>query len=294
MELQFTKMHGAGNDFIVLNAIEQDLSALTAKDWMALADRHFGIGADQILLVEQPSIPDVDFKYTIYNQDGSLVENCGNGARCFVKFVHENGLTDKREVSVQIATGTMVLSLNDDGSVTVNMGAPSVNPLDLPAVVEGLPTIEQGKDVLFDVTLKNGESRQLSLVSMGNPHAVQIVEDVDAAPVLSEGPEIQMLPMFPRQVNVGFMQIISPNHIKVRIFERGAGETLACGTGACAAVVAGIRRGVLLSPVRVSARGGELSIAWSEGGPVMMSGPAKTVFKGKITLSSIKRGNYVP
>ena len=289
MELKFTKMHGAGNDFIVFNAIEQDLSALTAEDWRALGNRQFGIGADQILLVEKPTIPDVDFKYTIYNNDGSLVENCGNGARCFVKYVYDHGLTqhlaDSREVSVQIATGTMVLKLNVDGSVTVNMGAPSFVVADLPAVVDGLATRTQIDDTLYEVQLTDGERRDISLISMGNPHAVQIVADVEAAPVLTEGAELEVHPMFPRRVNVGFMQIMSTHHIKVRIFERGAGETLACGTGACTAVVAGIRRGVLTSPVRVSARGGELSIAWAGvGEPVLMSGPAVTVFDGQITI----------
>lgn len=289
MELKFTKMHGAGNDFIVFNAIEQDLSALTADDWRALGNRQFGIGADQILLVEKPTIAGVDFKYTIYNNDGSLVENCGNGARCFVKYVYDHGLTqhlpNSREVAVQIATGTMVLKLNDDGSVTVNMGAPSFVAADLPAVVDGLPTHMQAADTLYGVQLTHGERRDISLISMGNPHAVQIVADVEAAPVLTEGAELEVHPMFPRRVNVGFMQIMNPQHIKVRIFERGAGETLACGTGACAAVVAGIRRGVLTSPVRVSARGGELSIAWAGvGEPVLMSGPAVTVFDGQITI----------
>ncbi|AXF86253.1 Diaminopimelate epimerase [Ephemeroptericola cinctiostellae] len=289
MELKFTKMHGAGNDFIVFNAIEQDLSALTADDWRALGNRQFGIGADQILLVEKPTIAGMDFKYTIYNNDGSLVENCGNGARCFVKYVYDQGLTqhlaNTREVAVQIATGTMVLKLNDDGSVTVNMGAPGFVAADLPAVVDGLPTRAQAEDTLYEVQLTHGERRDISLVSMGNPHAVQIVTDVDAAPVLTEGAELEVHPMFPRRVNVGFMQVMNPHHIKVRIFERGAGETLACGTGACAAVVAGIRRGVLTSPVRVSARGGELSIAWAgTGEPVLMSGPAVTVFDGQITI----------
>ncbi len=289
MELKFTKMHGAGNDFIVFNAIEQDLSALTADDWRALGNRQFGIGADQILLVEKPTIAGVDFKYTIYNNDGSLVENCGNGARCFVKYVYDHGLTqhlaNAREVAVQIATGTMVLKLNDDGSVTVNMGAPNFVVADLPAMVDGLPTHMQAEDTLYEVQLTHGERRDISLISMGNPHAVQIVADVEVAPVLTEGAELEVHPMFPRRVNVGFMQIMNPQHIKVRIFERGAGETLACGTGACAAVVAGIRRGVLTSPVRVSARGGELSIAWAGvGEPVLMSGPAVTVFDGQITI----------
>lgn len=291
MELDFTKMHGAGNDFIVINAILNDVSHFTESDWRALANRQFGIGADQILLVEAPTIEGVDFKYSIYNQDGSMVENCGNGARCFVKYVHDNGLTralpDPREVRVQIATGQMRLRLNDDGSVTVNMGAPKCEPSVLPAIIEGLETNASGDDLLYGAVLDGGTVRWLSLVSMGNPHAVQVVVDVDAAPVVSEGAQIEMHPMFPRKVNAGFMQIVTPNHIKVRIFERGAGETLACGTGACAAVVAGIRQGLLKSPVRVSARGGELNIAWDNtkvDSPVMMTGPAVTVFTGRVTV----------
>ena len=284
MKLKFTKMHGAGNDFIVIDAMNQDVSRLGAEDWRALADRHFGIGADQILLVEKPKTAKVDFKYTIYNQDGSRVENCGNGARCFVKYVHEKSLSDKKEIAVQIDTGTMLLTLNDNGTVTVNMGVPKTSPMDLPAVVDSLPHKKIGDDTVYAINA-NGGTRWLSLVSMGNPHAVQIVEDVDRAPVAFDGESIGMLPTFPRQVNVGFMQIIDTHHIKLRVFERGAGETLACGTGACAAVVAGIRRGVLASPVSVQALGGELSIEWAaQNAPVMMSGPAVTVFEGEIEL----------
>jgi diaminopimelate epimerase len=284
MQLKFTKMHGAGNDFVVINAMSQDVSAFTAADWQYLGNRQYGVGADQILLVERPTIAHADFKYTIYNQDGSMVENCGNGARCFVKYVHEKGLSDKTQITVQIATGTMVLKLNSDGSVTVNMGAPKLNPADLPCLTQGLATQTQGQATLYGVSVAN-ETHWLSLVSMGNPHAVQIVADVDAAPVLEEGAQLEAHEIFPKKANIGFMQTINPHHIKVRIFERGAGETLACGTGACAAVVAGIERGVLRSPVRVSARGGELHIAW-EGAQsdVLMTGPAVTVFEGQIDL----------
>ena len=282
MMLNFTKMHGAGNDFIVIDAMAQDVSGLTTTDWQQLASRNFGIGADQILLVERTTMAGVDFKYTIYNQDGSMVENCGNGARCFVKYVVDRGLTDKHEITVQIATGLMVLKLNDDGTVTVNMGAPNFNLADLPAIVDGLPTQIMSDDVLYGV-----DNHWLSLVSMGNPHAVQVVDDVDAAPVLSEGEFLQNHAMFPRKANIGFMQIITPQHIKLRVFERGAGETLACGTGTCAAVVAGIRRGLLTSPVRVTARGGELNIAWAGGtSDVFMTGPAVTVFEGQIKLGT--------
>ena len=285
MELKFTKMHGAGNDFIVVDGIAQDLSNITPAQWRALAHRQFGIGADQILLVQPSEIPNVDFKYTIYNQDGSLVENCGNGARCFVKFVVEKKLTDKRAVSVHLCTGQiMTLKLNEDDTVTVNMGAPRNAPADLPATVNGLPTQTQGADTLYGVAFA-GQTHWLSLVSMGNPHAVQIVADVNSSPVLTEGAFLETHPMFPNRVNAGFMQINTRHDVHVRVFERGAGETLACGTGICACVVAGIRRGELDSPVLVHARGGELTIAWQGGNtPVMMTGPVVTVFEGVVTI----------
>lgn len=285
MELKFTKMHGAGNDFIVVDGIAQDLSSITPPQWRGLAHRQFGIGADQILLVQTSEIPNVDFKYTIYNQDGSLVENCGNGARCFVKFVVEKKLTDKRAVSVHLCTGQiMTLKLNEDDTVTVNMGAPRNAPADLPATVNGLPTQTQGADTLYGVAFA-GQTHWLSLVSMGNPHAVQIVADVNSSPVLTEGAFLETHPMFPNRVNAGFMQINTRHDVHVRVFERGAGETLACGTGICACVVAGIRRGELDSPVLVHARGGELTIAWQGGNtPVMMTGPAVTVFEGVVTI----------
>ena len=285
MELKFSKMHGAGNDFIVADGISQDLSGITPTMWQDLADRHFGIGADQILLVEKSDIAGVDFKYTIYYQDGSLVENCGNGARCFVKFVVAKGLTDQREVSVHLCTGqVMRLKLNEDDTVTVNMGAPRVQPADLPARVEGLPTQVMGEDTLYGVAFA-GQTHWLSLVSMGNPHAVQLVEHIDTARVLSEGAFLESHPIFPKKVNVGFMQVNDRHDVHIRVFERGAGETLACGTGICAAVVAGIRRGVLDSPVHVTARGGELTIAWQGGdAPVMMTGPAVLVFDGVVQI----------
>ena len=285
MELKFTKMHGAGNDFIVVDGIAQDLSSITPPQWRGLAHRQFGIGADQILLVQTSEIPNVDFKYTIFNQDGSLVENCGDGARCFVKFVVEKKLTDKRAVSVHLCTGQiMTLKLNEDDTVTVNMGAPRNAPADLPATVNGLPTQTQGADTLYGVAFA-GQTHWLSLVSMGNPHAVQIVADVNSAPVLTEGAFLETHPMFPNRVNAGFMQINTRHDVHVRVFERGAGETLACGTGICACVVAGIRRGELDSPVLVHARGGELTIAWQGGNtPVMMTGPAVTVFEGVVTI----------
>lgn len=285
MELKFSKMHGAGNDFIVADGISQDLSGITPLMWRDLADRHFGIGADQVLLVEKSDVAGVDFKYTIYNQDGSLVENCGNGARCFVKFVVEKGLTDQREVSVHLCTGqVMHLKLNDNDTVTVNMGAPSVVPEDLPALVNGLPLQTMGEDTLYGVAFA-GQTHWLSLVSMGNPHAVQVVEHIDAVAVQKEGAFLESHPMFPKKVNVGFMQVDDRHGVHIRVFERGAGETLACGTGICAAVVAGIRRGLLDSPVHVTARGGELSIAWAGAdAPIMMTGPAVLVFDGTVNI----------
>lgn len=286
MELKFTKMHGAGNDFIVVDGMTQDLAHITPETWSALAHRQFGIGADQILLIERAELPEVDFKYTIYNQDGSLVENCGNGARCFVKYVVEKGLTDKREVSVHICTGqVMRLKLNDDAAVTVDMGAPRLDPALLPAQVAGLPTQTQGEDTLYGVAYA-GQTRWLSLVSMGNPHAVQVVDDCERACVNAEGGFFESHPMFPKRVNVGFMQIDNRQQIHIRVFERGAGETLACGTGICAAVVAGIRRGLLDSPVKAIAHGGELTIAWAGGEhSVLMTGPATTVFDGVVMVS---------
>ena len=285
MELKFTKMHGTGNDFIVADGIAQDLSSITPEQWRALARRQYGIGADQILLVQASELPNVDFKYTIYNQDGSLVENCGNGARCFVKFVAEHQLSAKREITVHNNTGQiMTLKLNEDDTVTVNMDAPRSAPADLPAVVTGVPTQTQGADTLYGVAFA-GQTHWLSLVSMGNPHAVQIVADVNSAPVLTEGEFLETHPMFPNRVNAGFMHINNRHDIHIRVFERGVGETLACGTGICAAVVAGIRRGVLDSPVRVHARGGDLSIEWQGAdAPVLMTGPAVTVFEGVVTI----------
>lgn len=285
MELKFSKMQGAGNDFIVVDGISQDLSKITPEVWRDLADRHFGIGADQILLIEPSEIEQVDFKYTIYNQDGSLVENCGNGARCFVKFVVAKGLTEHKNVSVHLCTGqVMQLKLNEDETVTVNMGVPSTQPSDLPALVDGLPTKICADDTLYGVDVL-GQTRWLSLVSMGNPHAVQIISDIQTAPVAQEGAYLETHPMFPKRVNVGFMQVNDRHDVHVRVFERGAGETLACGTGICAAVVAGIRRGELDSPVHVTARGGELNIAWDGAStPVMMTGPAVLVFDGAIQI----------
>jgi len=280
MKIRFTKMHGLGNDFVVLDAINQAFVPTPAQArW--LADRHFGVGCDQLLVVEKADAPDVDFRYRIFNADGGEVEQCGNGARCFVRFVHEQGLTGKREIRVETRGGVIAPRLEADGQVTVDMGAPRFAPAEVPFDSDSDAPVQP-----LDVA---GTTVEISAVSMGNPHAVQLVADVDAAPVAEQGPRIESHPRFPRRVNAGFMQVVDRHAIRLRVYERGAGETLACGTGACAAVVAGIRRGLLDSPVRVATRGGELSIAWggaagNENSPVLMTGPATTVFTADIEL----------
>jgi diaminopimelate epimerase len=290
MKLKFTKMHGAGNDFIVVDAINQQVE-LSSQQWAQLADRRFGIGADQILVVQKPDTEGCDFRYRIFNNDGGEVEQCGNGARAFVKFVTDKGLTSQRAIRVQTMNGIIAPRLEDDGSVTVDMGAPRLAPADVPFDCAGLAGRAEGGDTLWPLSILQpggsnaGKTLLFSVASMGNPHAVQVVDDVDTAPVLETGPLIEHHPRFPKRVNAGFMQVIDRHHIKLRVYERGAGETLACGTGSCAAVVAGIRRGLLDSPVRVSARGGELSVAWAgDGAPVYLTGPAVTVFEGEVTL----------
>jgi diaminopimelate epimerase len=276
MSLKFTKMHGAGNDFVVLDGVRQSI-ALSPEQIRFLADRHFGIGCDQILLVEKSPRDDADFRYRIFNADGGEVEQCGNGARCFVRFVHEKNLTSKREIVVETRSGLVSPRLEDDGRVTVNMGAPIFEP-------EQIPFVSDSHDVIQPLQIGN-ETVQITAVSMGNPHAVQVVNDVEAAPVAAQGPLIEHHPRFPKRVNAGFMQIVDRSHIRLRVFERGAGETLSCGTGACAAVVAGIRRKLLDSTVHVATRGGTLSITWAgERSPVLMTGPAITVFEGEINL----------
>ena len=276
MKLRFTKMHGLGNDFVVIDATRAPAD-LTPARVRAIADRHFGVGCDQLLVVEPAGQPGVDFRYRIFNADGGEVEQCGNGARCFVRFVHDKGLSDKREIRVETRSGIIAPRLREDGLVTVDMGVPELAPARIPflsdsdAVVQPLPVGE--------VTVA------ITAVSMGNPHAVQVVADVDAAPVAEQGALIERHERFPARVNAGFMQVLEPHRVRLRVFERGAGETLACGTGACAAVVAGIVRGLLDSPVRVVTRGGELTIAWEgDGAPVLMTGPAITVFTGEIEL----------
>ncbi len=276
MKLKFSKMHGLGNDFVVLDGLSQSLS-LTPEQLCYLADRHFGVGCDQILVVEKPTQPGVDFRYRIFNADGGEVEQCGNGARCFVRFVHEQGLTDKREIRVETRSGIIAPRLEGDGTVTVDMGIPRFLPNEIPFLADD--------DVIIHLLDVADETLETSVVSMGNPHAVQVVDSVDTAPVAEHGPLIERHSRFPQRVNAGFMQIVDRHAIKLRVYERGSGETLACGTGACAAAVTGIRRGLLDSPVRVTTRGGDLSIVWGGAGrPVLMTGPAITVFTGEIKL----------
>ena len=276
MRIRFTKMQGLGNDFVVLDAINQDI-VLDARAVRRLADRRFGIGCDQVLVIERPRTPDTDFTYRIFNADGNEVEHCGNGARCFLRFVRDAGLTTKREIRVQTLAGIIVPRLEEDGQVTVDMGVPVFEPARIPFLAEA-----RADTYALEV---EGDSVTISALSMGNPHAVQVVADVDAAPVLTQGPRIEHHPRFPQRVNAGYMQVLDAGHIRLRVYERGAGETLACGTGACAAVVAGIQRGLLRGPVQVDTRGGALRIAWEgEGRPVVMTGPAETVFEGEIDL----------
>ena len=281
MHLKFTKMHGAGNDFVMLDGVRQFIK-LSGAQWRALADRHTGIGADQMLLVEPSKSQDADFHYRIFNADGGEVEHCGNGARCFVKFVLDQGLTDKTNIKVDTVNGRLELNLNDDGRVTVDMGPPIFDLPKVPFDPTGLKSTVIGQDVSWTL-LVNGHARQLSVLSMGNPHAVQVVPHVANAPVAQEGPMIENGLNFPRRVNAGFMEIKDRHNIHLRVWERGAGETLACGTGACAAAVAGIRRGLLSSPVNVLTKGGQLTIAW-DGGSVFLTGPATKVFEGSIDV----------
>lgn len=283
MKIKFTKMHGAGNDFVVVDAIHQHID-LSAEQWKFIADRRFGIGADQMLVVEKPQAAGIDFRYRIYNADGGEVEQCGNGARAFARFVSDKGLTDKRVIRVETMSGVIEPRLEEDGRVTVDMGAPILNPADVPFDASGLSSTQEHQDALWPLEV-NGKTTLISVISMGNPHAVQIVQNSEAAPVLIDGPVIEHHPRFPKRVNAGFMQIVDMHHINLRVYERGAGETLACGTGASAAVVAGILRGVLASPVAVQTHGGELVINWAgPGSPVMMTGPAVSVFEGEIEL----------
>jgi len=275
MKLKFTKMQGLGNDFVVLDGINQAIT-LDREQIRKLADRHFGIGCDQILLVEKAD-GQADFRYRIFNADGGEVEQCGNGARCFVRYVHDHGLTQKNEIRIETLSGVISPHLEVNGNVTVNMGKPIFEP-------EAIPFIAEKRALTYPLELP-GQPVTISAVSMGNPHAVRVVPDVDNAPVDTEGALIELHPRFPKRVNVGYLQVMDRTHIKLRVFERGAGETLACGTGACAAVVAGIDLGLLDHQVKVSTRGGELTISWQGNDePVWMTGPAVTVFEGEINL----------
>ena len=275
MQIKFTKMHGAGNDFVVLDGVRQAIM-LSAEQLRLLADRHFGVGCDQILLVEKAHTTEADFRYRIFNADGGEVEQCGNGARCFMRFVHDQKLTIKREIKVETLGGLISPRLEQDGRITVNMGAPIFEPSRIPYTGNG--AVSESLEVA-------GEIAEISALSMGNPHAVQVVEDVERALVEKLGPLIENHPRFPKRVNAGFMQIMDRHSIRLRVYERGAGETLSCGTGACAAVVVGIRRGFLDSPVNVATLGGMLTISWAgDSQPVMMTGPAMTVFTGEINL----------
>lgn len=276
MLLQFTKMHGAGNDFVVLDGIRQKIE-LTPEQIRLLADRHFGVGCDQILIVEKPENKEADFRYRIFNSDGGEVEQCGNGARCFMRFVHDEKLTAKREIVVETHSGLISPRLEQDGRVTVNMGTPIFDPSLIP--------FTGGSGATSEPLEVEGKTLRISALSMGNPHAVQVVDDIERAPVRELGPLIEHHPRFPNRVNVGFMQIMDRQHIRLRVYERGARETLSCGTGACAAVVAGIRLGLLDSPVHVATRGGALTISWDgDGTDVLMTGPAIKVFEGEINI----------
>lgn len=276
MRLRFSKMHGLGNDFVVIDAISQTVR-LTPEKIRALSDRHFGIGCDQVLLVEIPESPNVDFRYRIFNCDGTEVENCGNGARCFAVFVRERKLTGKRVIKVETAGGIIELRVQDDEQVSVDMGMPRLQP-------EQIPFVAEQQSVTYPLEVE-GQQYQVSAVSMGNPHAVMVVDNVKTAPVESIGPLVEKHARFPAKVNVGFLQVLSRDEINLRVYERGAGETLACGTGACAAVVSGRLRGLLNETVKVNLPGGSLRIQWQgDGHPVIMTGPAVTVFHGQIKL----------
>ena len=284
MRLRFTKMQGAGNDFVVLDGTRARIE-LAPEQIQKLGDRRFGVGADQILMVERSAAPGIDFGYRIFNGgSGDEVEHCGNGARCFVRYVRDKGLSDKRTLRVRTMNNTLELHLQDDGRVSVDMSAPIFDLARVPFDATGLNPHEVGGFAMWPVDVA-GQRIELAVLSMGNPHAVQIVADVDAAPVAAIGPLIEGHARFPRHVNAGFMQIVDRSHVRLRVYERGAGETPACGTGACAAVVAGIRLGLLDSRVDVDARGGRLGIEWQGGEQhVLMTGPAETVFDGEIEL----------
>ncbi|MFT5720902.1 MAG: diaminopimelate epimerase [Motiliproteus sp.] len=276
MLIRFSKMHGLGNDFMVVDLITQR-ARFTPERVRKLADRNFGVGFDQLLLVEAPTDPDMDFKYRIFNADGSEVENCGNGARCFARFVARKRLSGKKKIAVQTAQGPLYLTLNDDNSVRVDMGMPVLDPRQIPFIADR-------NAARYSIEV-NDQTFAISALSMGNPHGVLVVEDVDCAPVATLGPALETHPRFPKRANIGFMQILSRAAIRLRVFERGTGETLACGTGACAAVVAGQRLGLLDQQVHVHLPGGDLDISWQgEGTSVIMDGPATIVYEGRIQI----------
>lgn len=288
MQIRFTKMQGAGNDFVVLDETRERLG-LTPAQYRFLADRHFGVGADQILTVRPSPAEGIDFEYLIHNADGGQVQQCGNGARCFARYVRDKGLTAKDRIRVQTMAGVIAPELTADGRVTVDMGRPVLDPARLPFDTAGLVPVPQGSVKKWPLAL-DGKAPQATVmivaVSMGNPHAVQLVDDVDSAPVARTGPLIEGHPRFPQRVNAGYLQVVGRTEVRLRVYERGAGETLACGTGACAAVVAGIGLGLLDARVDVHTRGGLLTIAWAGGldDPVFMTGPATTVFEGQIDI----------
>lgn len=276
MRLRFSKMHGLGNDFMVIDGVSQKVR-LSPEKIRQLADRHFGIGFDQLLVVEAPESPEVDFRYRIFNSDGSEVENCGNGARCFAVFVRDRKLTGKNLITVETAGGMMTLQITENGEVCVNMGVPRLVPAEIPFDAEA-------QSLTYSLAV-DGTTLEISAVSMGNPHAVTLVNDVATAPVATLGPLVERHTRFPQRVNAGFMQVISSDEINLRVFERGVGETLACGTGACAAVVAGNLRQLIGNNVKVNLPGGSLRISWTgPGEPVMMTGPATTVFHGQVKI----------
>ncbi len=288
MQIRFTKMQGAGNDFVVLDETRGRLG-LTPAHYRFLADRHFGVGADQILTVRPAPAEGVDFEYVIHNADGGEVEQCGNGARCFARYVRDKGLTDKDTIRVQTLSGVIAPQLTPDGRVTVDMGRPVLEPARVPFDATGLTPIAQGSGQKWPLALDTPAQSATVLIavaSMGNPHAVQLVDDVDTAPVAQTGPLIERHARFPQRVNAGYLQVVDRSHVRLRVYERGAGETLACGTGACAAVVSGIRLGLLGARVDVQTRGGVLTIAWAGGADdaVFMTGPATAVFDGQIDL----------
>ena len=291
MQIRFTKMQGAGNDFVVLDETQGALG-LTPAQYRFLADRHFGVGADQILTVRPAPAAGIDFEYLIHNADGGQVEQCGNGARCFARFVRDKGLTHKDEIRVQTMAGVIAPRLEADGRVTVDMGRPVLEPARVPFDATGLVPVPLGFTQKWPLAL-DGQAQEATVfivpVSMGNPHAVQLVDDVDTAPVARTGPLIEGHRRFPQRVNAGYLQIVSRSEVRLRVYERGAGETLACGTGACAAVVAGVGLSLLDAPVDVHTRGGLLTIAWAGGpaDPVLMTGPATTVFEGQIDIPDL-------